>query len=308
MKKIISLLLAISMLLPMLCISAGAASKYKVKVTRSYGSGYTYVKMSSNADAIYYTTDGSKPDSYDKKYTKKLKLTKPCTLRIAAYENGKSVYSAKISVKVRLKAPTLTKADSDRSGMLCYKVSAPAGKIYYTTDGSTPTTSDSVSYNGKIYAYPGATIKAIAVKSGWKNSKVRTAEVPEISSEDYADEVLRLVNEARAEAGLSPLKTDPTLTKAAMKRAEEQLELYGHTRPDGSGCFTVFGDYGLCYRAVGENVAAGYATPEEVVNGWLNSSGHRANIMSSDYQYIGIGYAYTDSGYRHYWAQLFWKP
>lgn len=308
MKKIISLLLAVTMMLPLLCINASAASKYSVKVSRNYNSGYTYVKLTSSADAVYYTTDGSKPDTSDNKYTSKIKVTKPCTLRVAAYKNGKAVYRAKASVKVRLKAPVLTEVTSDRASMVCYKVSAD-GKVYYTTDGTTPDKyCDTVSSGGKIYAYPGDTIKAIAVKSGWKTSNIRKVTAPEEEADSFTAEVVRLVNKARAAEGLSALKTDRTLTKAAEKRADEQLKKYGHTRPDGSGCFTVMAEYDLEYMKVGENAAAGYATPEAVVDGWLNSPGHRANIMNPDYEYIGVGYASDNSVYRHYWIQLFWTP
>ena len=124
-------------------------------------------------------------------------------------------------------------------------------------------------------------------------------------AEDYINEVLRLVNIERAKEGLSPLELDSALSKAAKVRAEEQTELFGHTRPDGQSCFSVFEEYGISYRIAGENAAAGYSTPEDVVNAWMNSEGHRANILKPGFEKLGVGFAYGDDSYGAYWIQLF---
>jgi uncharacterized protein YkwD len=125
----------------------------------------------------------------------------------------------------------------------------------------------------------------------------------------YVNEVIVRTNEARAEAGLSPLKAAPILNEMAKIRAEETVQLFDHTRPDGRSCFTVFDDYGVKYRAVAENIACGQRSPEEVVTAWLNSSGHRANIMNSAYDYIGVGLVYDEnSAYGFYWSQFFYTP
>ena len=118
-------------------------------------------------------------------------------------------------------------------------------------------------------------------------------------------EVLQLVNQARADAGLAPLTADPALTAAAQTRAEELTTLYSHTRPDGRSCFTALTEAGVAYGAAGENIAAGYASPEAVVAGWMASDGHRANILSADFTQMGLGYAPAEDGFGHYWAQLF---
>lgn len=121
----------------------------------------------------------------------------------------------------------------------------------------------------------------------------------------FQREVLQLVNQARADQGLAPLTTAPALTAAAQTRAEELTVSYSHTRPDGSSCFTALDQAGVAYRAAGENIAAGYATPEDVVAGWMASDGHRANLLSEDFTQMGLGYAPAEDGYGHYWAQLF---
>ena len=120
---------------------------------------------------------------------------------------------------------------------------------------------------------------------------------------DYAVSVLDLVNENRASYGLAPLTLASDLCDDADIRAEEIVSLFSHTRPDGSSCFTVIDG---SYRRVAENIAAGLATPEETVDQWMNSPGHRANILAPELRELGVGYCYEDgSAYGHYWVQLF---
>lgn len=122
------------------------------------------------------------------------------------------------------------------------------------------------------------------------------------SLQAYADEVVALVNDERAAYGLDPLYAAPILNTAAAVRADECTEVFSHTRPDGSECFTILNEYGISNAARGENIAYGDDTPEDVVETWMNSSGHRANILSEKYSYIGVGVA--DGGYL-YWTQIF---
>ena len=126
---------------------------------------------------------------------------------------------------------------------------------------------------------------------------------PEEKLAVYREEVLRLVNQERAAAGLSALTLDTELYEPAMIRAEESAVDFGHTRPDGRSCFSVFQDYGISYRFAGENLAYGFATPESVVKAWMNSPGHRANILSGNYGRMGVGYEVIDG--TSYWSQLF---
>ena len=120
---------------------------------------------------------------------------------------------------------------------------------------------------------------------------------------DYAVSVLDLVNENRASYGLAPLTLASDLCDDADIRAEEIVSLFSHTRPDGSSCFTVIDG---SYRRVAENIAAGLAPPEETVDQWMNSPGHRANILAPELRELGVGYCYADgSAYGHYWVQLF---
>ena len=94
----------------------------------------------------------------------------------------------------------------------------------------------------------------------------------------------------------------PDLMRAAKVRAEEITRHYSHTRPDGSDCFTAVKEK---YGHLGENIAAGYKTPQEVVDGWMNSEGHRKNILNPAFTKIGVGYLYTGKDMAHYWVQMF---
>lgn len=119
-------------------------------------------------------------------------------------------------------------------------------------------------------------------------------------AEDPVAAVVRLVNEARAQEGLPPLEVLSELETAAEIRAQELGTLFEHTRPDGRSCFTVLEECGVSsYRAAGENIAMGTDDPERVMELWMNSPGHRANILKSSFTHIGVGY--HEGG----WVQLF---
>lgn len=119
----------------------------------------------------------------------------------------------------------------------------------------------------------------------------------------YEAEVLRLVNAERAKYGLSPLAQDSGATEVAHIRAKEIVTYFSHTRPNGSSCFTAAKELGISYRSAGENIAYGYPSPQSVVNGWMNSEGHRKNILSGSFSKIGIGC--FESGGILYWTQFF---
>lgn len=123
----------------------------------------------------------------------------------------------------------------------------------------------------------------------------------------YRAEVLRLVNIEREKVGAAPLKEMTELVPLADVRAEESAQSFSHTRPNGTRCFTIFADNSIIYRAAGENLAYGFKTPEAVVTAWMNSEGHRKNILNATFQYIGIGYFENENG-RIYTSQLFYTP
>lgn len=120
----------------------------------------------------------------------------------------------------------------------------------------------------------------------------------------YARAVLSIVNEERAKYGLQSLSWDASLAKAADVRARETETLFSHTRPNGSSCFTVLNEMNISYMGCGENIAYGQMTPQEVMNAWMNSEGHRNNILDPNYTKLGVG-CYRASNGTYYWTQLF---
>ena len=120
---------------------------------------------------------------------------------------------------------------------------------------------------------------------------------------DFTKEVLDIVNKERAKVGVEPLKMDTKLFETAQQRAAELAVLFSHTRPNLTDCFSIFPSEG---QNKGENIAAGmYAneTPEQVMESWMESPGHKGNILGENFKYIGIGCFYHDMKY--YWVQCF---
>ena len=129
--------------------------------------------------------------------------------------------------------------------------------------------------------------------------------IPEKDDEASAfeQEVIRLVNEIRLNNGLGALTYDWELARVAEYKSRDMRErgYFSHTSPTYGSPFQMMKSFGLSYRSAGENIAMGYKTPEAVVNAWMNSSGHRANILNSSFTHIGIGYIKDGN----YWTQMF---
>jgi len=125
----------------------------------------------------------------------------------------------------------------------------------------------------------------------------------DLSDAQLVAEVVRLVNVERTKAGLNPLVADSNIAAAAYVRSTEQPQNFSHTRPNGTSCFTALAEQGVSYRGAGENIAYGQKTPADVMNAWMNSPGHRANILNQNFTKIGVG-CYKLNG-TIYWTQLF---
>ena len=140
-----------------------------------------------------------------------------------------------------------------------------------------------------------------------EESPEETPEVtPEVQDQAYAYglRITELVNEHRAAAGLAPVTYSAEISKAAQVRAAEIEQSFSHTRPDGRYFSTVFAEHGITYRYSGENIAWGQKSPEEVVTAWMNSAGHRANILNAKFTQLGVGYRQNARGV-NYFTQLF---
>ncbi len=129
---------------------------------------------------------------------------------------------------------------------------------------------------------------------------------PQVNTGDYRAQVVALMNQERAAAGVGGISQNAALDAVAQVRAQEIVQSFAHTRPNGTSCFTILDENGIAYMAAGENIAAGYGTPTDVMTGWMNSEGHRANILNGSFGQVGIGY-YTDPNtpYGTYWVQIF---
>ena len=179
-------------------------------------------------------------------------------------------------------------ATPDYSGT---KVSRKAKKYY----SSKPTAKPTAAPTAEPTAVP--TAKPTAVPTAKPTVTPTKEPASGNTSSSLASQVVTLVNEYRAEYGLSPVRVDSDLTAAAVVRAKECAVSFSHTRPDGSSWSTVSS------KARGENIAMGYNSAEKVMAAWMTSEGHRANILRESFTTIGVG-AYEVNGVL-YWAQEF---
>ncbi len=132
---------------------------------------------------------------------------------------------------------------------------------------------------------------------------VLTIPETDLSVRAYEQEVIRLTNIERAKYGLKPLTEDWELSRVARYKSQDMHDrrYFDHNSPTYGTPFQMMKSFGLTYRSAGENIAMGYRTPQAVVTGWMNSSGHRANILNSSYTKIGVGYVADGN----YWTQQF---
>ena len=119
----------------------------------------------------------------------------------------------------------------------------------------------------------------------------------------YEQEVVRLVNEIRRNNGLKELTHDWQLSRVARYKSQDMKDnkYFAHNSPVYGTPFQMMKSFGITYKTAGENIAKGQATPQAVVNAWMNSSGHRANILNPSYTHIGVGYVAGGN----YWTQMF---
>lgn len=133
-----------------------------------------------------------------------------------------------------------------------------------------------------------------------------TIESTESSTNEYANQVLQLVNKERSKQGLKNLTLSKELTSIANTKAKDMAvnRYFDHRSPTYGSPFEMLQKFGVKYKSAGENIAAGQKTPQQVMESWLNSSGHRANILNKSYTELGVGF-YQGGSYDTYWVQLF---
>jgi len=123
---------------------------------------------------------------------------------------------------------------------------------------------------------------------------------------DFAVEFTQLTNNHRESLGLNPLLWDQGTYEVALAHSQDMqtLDYFSHTNLEGESPFDRLANANISYSYAGENIAMGYTSPSEVLNGWLNSPGHKANIENPNYTHHGVGY--VPDG--HYWTHVFLKP
>lgn len=170
--------------------------------------------------------------------------------------------------------------------------------------------SDLLSANRQIsnpnVIYPGQQV-AIPTNNNSQAAPQQTS-AEQVSSQlsQFEREVIRLTNAERQNRGLAPLQIDEEVSKVARIKSQDMRDrgYFSHQSPTYGSPFDMLRNYGVSYRAAGENIAAGQRTPQQVVQAWMNSQGHRQNILNSNYTHIGVGHVQGGS-YGHYWTQMF---
>lgn len=306
---ILSLIMAIAAAFIMMPpVSASAASSTMITYKITYTAKYAKLTLTpkNTANTIYYTTNGTQPTRSSAKYTATLAAGKSVVIRAAEYnKSGTKVATIKVTLCPRVLTPKITVSKSGGTKYLTVTTSTANADIYYTTDGTVPT-QKSLKYTGKVKYTSGAVYVFKGFRTGFTASQAMAySDADEEQFTPTADqkEVLELVNKERKAAGAAALKIDEGLCEAAEIRAKEIVTKFSHERPDGTRYVDVLESLGITNVASAENIAEGFLTPAEVMDGWMHSSGHKKNILSTKYTHIGI--ARVTSGGRSYWVQIF---
>ncbi|MGC5327515.1 SafA/ExsA family spore coat assembly protein [Brevibacillus sp. SYSU BS000544] len=138
----------------------------------------------------------------------------------------------------------------------------------------------------------------------YPNDRVKVPLITAVKSIEA--EVVRLVNAERQKNGLRPLVINWEVSRVARYKSADMRDknYFSHTSPTYGSPFDMLRHFGITYRAAGENIAAGQTTASQVMQGWMNSAGHRQNILNPTFTQIGVGYA-SGGSYRYYWTQMF---
>ncbi|OJU16840.1 MAG: hypothetical protein BGN88_08100 [Clostridiales bacterium 43-6] len=141
----------------------------------------------------------------------------------------------------------------------------------------------------------------------YAGQKINIPEAAPLSS--FEKEVIRLINAERTNRGLMALQTNWELSRVARYKSQDMIDknYFSHTSPTYGSPFTMMQNFGLKFSGAAENIAYGQRTAQEVVTAWMNSSGHRANILSASFTHTGVGAAKKANG-TLYWTQMFMKP
>ena len=321
----------IALIIPLTAVNASAAkpkiSRTSVNVPIDYSvtvkvTGASNVKWSSDDESVATV----KADGASAKITGKKAGSATISAKV-----GSTTLKCKVTVKKSFITPSAEKVtiSKGKSKTITLKVSGSkdiavsnsnkdvCSASWGKWDGNTIKLTIKGKANGsstiKIYTknYSKSTAQEIVVKVGnaGNNSDGEIIGDDDISeSSDTGnsreDAVIELVNKERKAAGKAALKSDDELNAVAAVRAKELAEKFSHKRPNGTSCFTALDEAGYSYMSAAENIALTYNdSADDVMEVWMDSSGHKANILSDDVAKIGVGY-YEVNG-KHYWVQVF---
>ena len=339
LRKIFCFLTSMAMIVSMCTLTVSAASPKLSKTSANVPIGYYItLKVTNPGNTVTWSSSNTKVAAVKGSgASAKVSGKASGTAYIYAKTSGKTL-KCKVSVKRSFITPSKSSIEiaNGSSSTVTITVSG-SKKIALSNDNKSVCTTSWGKWNDKkitltikaknagtakikIYAkdYKSSTAKEITVKvtnKAFYDDENEVYEIPTdsdtldssadtaVSLEDMENEVIDIVNKERAAVGLSALKNDSTLAAVADLRAEEITRKFDHTRPDGTDCFTAFESAGIKNVYMGENIALGQVDASDVMNSWMNSSGHKANILKSEFTRIGVG-CYEYNG-RYYWVQCF---
>ena len=268
---------------------AGSTDGWKLKGTE-YGTATSVDLTPTFADT--YTVKVNVKDSAGTVTSKELKIT----VAASALKNNSTVSSTSVQV-----GSNVTISGAAKGGTGVYKYAfyykRAGGSSSWTVKGTEFGTAKSVTLSP-------AYVDTYTVKVVVKDSSGTTAEKTfTINSTNTASQVVALVNAERAKVGLPALTVNTTLNKLATMKSQDMHDknYFDHDSPTYGSAFDVMKANGVSYKLAGENIAKGQKTPEAVMNSWMNSEGHKANILNSKFTQIGVGY--VEDG--NYWTQMF---
>ena len=273
----------------------GVGDSYQLTASIPSGTMTTYKWSSSNSSVASVDKNG--------KITPKKTGTATVTVKT---HNGVSA-SCKVTVRNAPNSVKLNTLSVTKKAGKTYKLTAsiPTGTTTtYKWSSSNPSVA-SVDKNGVVTAIKAGTADITVKTHNGKKAICRVTVINKLSGNisEYEKRVAELVNEIRLDYGLAPLTLNKELSNIAhIKTDDMKTNNYcEHVSPTYGSPSEMIDDFDLNYSAMGENIAYGYTTPEAVVNAWMNSPGHRANILTPYFTQIGVGYT---SGV-NYWAQMF---
>lgn len=319
--------LTIAVIISLTVVNASAA-KLKISQTKAeVPIGYSItLKVTGASNVKWFSDDESVAEVKADGASAKVYGKKTGSATVSA-KVGKTTLKCKVTVKKSFITPSAKKItlDSGKSKTITLKVIGSKEITLSNSDKDVCSTSWG-KWNGntikltikaksagkstiKIYAKNNlsSTAKSIVVNvGGSSDSEIIESDIEDGGESASPEEkVIELVNKERKAAGKSELQPNDTLNEIAAVRAKEIAENFSHNRPDGSSCFTAYNDAGYTnYTAAAENIAYNYSdSAVDVMTIWMNSSGHKANILSGDLTQIGVGC--YESGGRYYWVQVF---